>query len=100
MLLLAPVLPAKSAMPVLSSVMTLAAAVVLGAGVSVAVQVMPPSPELKLDKLAFGANKSPAVKPTTASVKVKVTVAVSPLFNAVSLIVMLLAKAGRTVSTA
>ena len=40
------------------------------------------------------------VKPVTASVKVKVTVAVSPILNAVSLIVMLLAKVGLTVSIA
>ena len=93
-------MPAESAIPVLSSVMTLEAAVVLAAGVSVAVHVMPPSPVLRLLSEALGALRSAVVKPVTASVKVKVTVAVSPIFNAVSLIVMLLAKAGRAVSIA
>jgi hypothetical protein len=65
-------------------------AVVLALGVSVTVQVMPPSPVMRLDKTAFGADKSAVVKPVTASVKVNVTVAVSPIFSAVSLIVMLL----------
>ena len=72
----------------------------LAAGVSVAVQVMPPSPEPRLLSEALGALRSAVVKPVTASVKAKVTVAVSPIFSAVSLIVMLLAKVGRTVSTA
>ena len=75
-------------------------AVVLAAGVSVAVQVMPPSPVVRLDKTAFGASKPAVVKPVIASVKEKVTVAVSPILSAVSLIVMLLAKVGRCVSTA
>ena len=71
----------------------------LAAGVSVAVQVMPLNEERPLSE-ALGAPRSAMVKPETASVKVKVTVAVSPIVSAVSLIVMLLAKAGRCVSTA
>lgn len=69
-------------------------------GVSVAVQFTPPLLVVRLLKLPFGTVTLAVVKPVTASVKVKVTVAVSPIFNAVSLIVMLLAKAGRAVSIA
>ena len=72
----------------------------LALGVSVAAQVTPPSPEVRLDKTAFGTSKSAKVKPVIASVKVKVTVAVSPIFSAVSDIVMADASAGRSVSTA
>ena len=50
--------------------------------------------------LPFGAVTSAVVKPVTASAKVKVTVAVSPIFSAVSEIVMAEARVGRTVSTA
>ena len=77
----------------------LLAEVVLALGVSVAFQVMPPSPVVRLDSAALGAVKSAVVKPLTASVKVKVTVAVSPMPRAVSLIVMAEASAGRAVST-
>ena len=79
---------------------TLLAAVVLLVGVSVAVQVMPPSPEVKLVSAPFGLDRSAIVNPVTASVKVKVTVAVSPILNAVSEMVIALAKAGRAVSMA
>ena len=79
---------------------TLLAAVVLALGVSVAVQVMPPSLLLRLESEALGALKSAMVKPVTASAKVKVSVAVSPMRRAVSLIVMAEASVGRTVSTA
>ena len=48
----------------------------------------------------MGAVRSAVVKPVMASVNVKVTLAVSPIFSAVSLIVMLLASEGRAVSTA
>ena len=95
-----PTLPAVSATPVVSSVMTLLASVVLTVGVSVAVQVMPPSPDVRLESAAFGALRSAVVKPVTASVKVKVTVAVSPTRSAVSLMVMPAASVGRTVSMA
>ena len=80
--------------------MTLLAAVVLALGVSVAVQVIPPSLLLRLESEALGALRSAVVKPVTASVKVNVTVAVSPMRSAVSLIVMAEAKVGRTVSIA
>ena len=76
------------------------AAVVLALGVSVAVQVMPPSLLLRLESVALGAARSAIVKPATASVKVKVTVAVSPTRSAVSLIVMAEASVGRNVSIA
>ena len=93
-------MPARSAKPVLSSVITLLVDVAPAAGVSVAVQVMPPSPVVRLDSEAVGANRSAEVKPVTASVKTKVTVAVSPMRKAVSLMVMLAARLGRSVSTA
>ena len=80
--------------------MTLVEAVVPALGVSVAVQVMPPSLLLRLESVALAASRSPVVKPVTASVTVKVTVAVSPTRKAVSLIVMADAEVGRTVSTA
>ena len=80
--------------------MTLLAAVVVALGVSVAVQVIPPSLLLRLDKEPLGALRSAVVKPLTASVKVKVTVAVSPMRKAVSLMVMLEASVGRNVSIA
>ena len=67
-------------------------------GVSVAVQVIPPSTVPKLDSEALGADRSPIVKPVTASVKVKVTCVVSPIDSAVSVSAML--AVGRTVSTA
>ena len=50
-------------------------------GVRVLVQVMPPSLELRLDKLPLATVKSPVVKPVTASLKVSVTVAVSPILK-------------------
>ena len=73
-------------------------AVVLALGVSVAVQVVPPSLEARLDSTPLGAVRSAVVKPVTASLKVKVTVAVSPILSAVSEIVMLEANVGAVVS--
>ena len=96
-LLAEPALPAKSAIPVLSSVMTLEAAVVLDAGVSVAVHVMPPSPELRLLSEALGALRSAKVKPVTASEKVIVTKLVTPIRRALVATTML--AVGRTPST-
>ena len=69
-------------------------------GVKVTVQVMPPSEEARLESTAFGTVRSAVVKPVTASAKVKVTVAVSPIFRAVSEIVIAEASVGRAVSTA
>ena len=80
--------------------MTLVGAVVVALGVRVAVQVMPPLAVLRLLSAPLGVARSARVKPVTASMKVKVTVAVSPIFRAVSLMVMALASTGRVVSTA
>ena len=79
-----PALPAESVTPVLSSVMTLLAAVVLALGVNVAVHVVPPSLELTALSVPLAMVRSALVKPVTASEKVNVTVAVSPTRNAVS----------------
>jgi hypothetical protein len=68
----------------------LLASVVVALGVSVAVQVTPPSLLLKLERFALGAVISAGVKPAMASVKVNVTVAASPMRSAVSLSEMLL----------
>ena len=84
----------------LSKVIRLLASLVLALGVRVAVQVIPPSLEDRFDKAAFSTVTSATVKPVTASVKVKVTVAVSPIFSAVSLMVIDEARLGRTVSMA
>ena len=80
--------------------MTLLAAVVLALGVSVVVQVMPPSLLLRLESEALGALRSAIVKPVTTSAKVNVTVAVSPTRKAVLLMVIAEASVGRTVSIA
>ena len=76
--------------------MTLLAAVVVAEGVRVAVQVMPPSELDRFERAALGAVRSAVVKPVTASEKVKVMVAVSPLFNVEALLVM--ARVGAWVS--
>ena len=54
------------------------------AGVSVAVHVLPPSDDVKSESDPFSTVKSVVSRPVTASVKVIVTVAVSPIFKAVS----------------
>ena len=77
-------MPDASATPVLSSVMTLVASVTLLVGVKVAVHVIPPSEEDTDDRVPFAMVKSALVNPLTASEKVIVTVAVSPIFSAVS----------------
>ena len=87
-------------MPVVSSVMTLVELVVLALGVSVAVQEIPPSPLVRLERVALGALRSAMVKPLTASAKETVTVAVSPIFREVSLMVMDDVRAGLWVSIA
>ncbi len=93
-----PALPAASATPVLFSVITLVASVILAVGVKVAVQVMPPSALLTAVKVPFAIVRSALVKPVTASLKVKVTNEVSPARRAVSASTML--AVGRTVSMA
>ncbi|MNR62908.1 hypothetical protein D3C85_1850520 [compost metagenome] len=56
----------------------------LAVGVRVAVQVMPPSPLERLLRAPSATVKSAVVKPVTASLKVMVTVEVSPMARAVS----------------
>ncbi|MNG30878.1 hypothetical protein D3C84_1165840 [compost metagenome] len=65
---------------------------------SVAVQVMPPSPLLSPLKEPLATVMSARVKPVTASLKVIVTSEVSPMFSAVSATTMV--AVGRRVSTA
>ena len=60
---------------------------------------MPPSPLLRLLSVPLGTVRLAVVKPVTASLKVKVTVAVSPIFSEVSLMVILDCRAGALVST-
>jgi len=83
---------------VLSSVIILVVSVMLVVGVNVPVQVIPPSDELKPVTLPFSTVRSAVVKLVTFSVKVNLTVAVSPVFNAVSEIVIALDKAGAVLS--
>ncbi|MNR66991.1 hypothetical protein D3C85_1907530 [compost metagenome] len=70
----------------------------LAVGVRVAVQVMPPSPLLRLLRAPLATVKSPMASPVTASLKVMVTVLVSPAASAVSATTML--AVGRRVSMA
>ena len=71
-------MPAASVTPVSSSVMTLVVSSMSAVGVKVAVQVMPPSPELTADSVPFSIVRSALVKPVTASLNLKVTSEVSP----------------------
>jgi hypothetical protein len=91
-----PALPARSATPVLSSVMRLVVSVVLAVGVSVAVQVTPLSLELTALKVPLATVRSSLAKPLTASLKVMVTGEVSPANKAVSATTMV--ALGRAVS--
>ncbi|MNT48775.1 hypothetical protein D3C72_1855740 [compost metagenome] len=70
----------------------------LAVGVSVAVQVMPPSPLERPLSVPLATVKSPMARPLTASLKVIVTVLVSPEASAVSATTML--AVGRKVSMA
>ncbi|MNN29214.1 hypothetical protein D3C81_1428080 [compost metagenome] len=70
----------------------------MASGVKVAVQVMPPSVLLRLLRTPLIADKSVSVKPVTASLKVMVTVAVSPTVRSLSL--RLMVAVGRWVSMA
>ena len=74
------------------------ASLVAPAGVRVAVQVTPSSLLASPDRLPLGTVTSPTVKPVTASLNVKVTVAVSPIFKAVSEMAIAWAREGRSVS--
>ncbi len=67
-------------------------------GVRVAVQVMPPSLELRPLRLPLATLKSAVVSPLTASLKVMVTVVVCPALSTVSLTTMV--PIGRWVSMA
>ncbi|MNE54633.1 hypothetical protein D3C80_1494250 [compost metagenome] len=70
--------------------------VMLSVGVRVAVQVIPPSPLLRLLRAPLATVKSPMARPLTASLKVIVTVLVSPAARAASATTML--AVGRRVS--
>ncbi len=76
-----PALPAASATPVLARTIRLVASVVLTLGVSVAVQVIPPSLLLNPLSEPLATVRSARVKPVTASLKVMVTRDVPPIFN-------------------
>ena len=90
-------LPARSNTLALARVMTLVVSVTAAFGVRVAVQVMPSSDDTAVS-VPFSIARSALVKPLTASLKVKVTCASSPMLSAASSIVMV--TVGRTVSTA
>ena len=74
------------------------ASLVLALGVKVAVHVMPPSPLLTALNVPLAMVRSALVKPVTASLKVKVTSEVSPIFSALSATTMV--AVGRWVSMA
>ena len=93
-----PALPAASATPVLSRVITLVASVTPSVGVKVAVQVMPPSLELTALSVPLATEMSAKVNPITASLNVRVTSEVSPACKAVS--AKTTVAVGRAVSTA
>ena len=76
--------------------MTLVDAVVLPLGVSVAVQVTPPSKELTADNEPLAMVRSALVKPVTASEKVIVTKLVTPFLRA--LVATTIVAVGRCVS--
>ncbi|MCY1314663.1 hypothetical protein D9M70_653420 [compost metagenome] len=91
-------MPARSVTPVLSRLMRLLVSVTAAVGVRVAVQVMPPSALLKPLNTPLATLKSAVVNPVTASLKVMVTIDVSPMVSEVSATTML--AVGRTVSMA
>ncbi len=70
------------------------------AGARVAVHVMPPSLLVNADRVPLGTVTSAPLNPVTASLKVKVTVALEPIASVVSEIVMADARVGPAVSTA
>ncbi|MCY1304172.1 hypothetical protein D9M70_539180 [compost metagenome] len=93
-----PVLPAWSVKPALFRVMVLLASVMPAVGVRVAVQVRPPSVDTRLLSTPFSTLKSVRSSPFTASLKVMVTVLLSPTARAVSATTMV--AVGRWVSMA
>ncbi|MNK79826.1 hypothetical protein D3C87_995040 [compost metagenome] len=93
-----PLLPEALVTPLLSRVIRLLVSVMLAVGVSVAVQVMPPSLDATLLKVPLAMVRSALLKPLTASLKVMVTVEVSPALSAVSATTMV--AVGTSVCTA
>ena len=74
-----PALPATSLTWLASSVITLLASVIAAVGVSVAVQVLPPSLLTRLDNTPLATLRSERLRPLTTSLKVMVTVVVWPM---------------------
>ena len=70
----------------------------LAVGVNVAVQVMPPSPDVTADSVPLSIVRSALVRPVTASLKVIVTSEVSPACSASSATTIV--AVGRSVSIA
>ena len=89
-------MPAVSATPVLFKAITLEESSMLLVGVSVAVQVTPPSDDETAERLPLAIVRSLLVKPVTASLKVIVTSDVSPMINELS--ATTIDDVGRTVS--
>ncbi|MNP46661.1 hypothetical protein D3C76_1406740 [compost metagenome] len=73
-----PLLPAISLIPARSMLIALLAILTLAVGVSIAVQVLPPSLLLRSDKVPLAMLMSDKSKPRTASLKVMVTCEVWP----------------------
>ncbi|MNZ99549.1 hypothetical protein D3C78_1188800 [compost metagenome] len=92
-----PVLPARSATPVLSRMIRLVVSLTSTVGVNVAVQVMPPSLLLTALNVPLGTDRSALPKSLTASEKVMVTSEVSPALSVVSASTMV--AVGRWLST-
>src|SRR3989344_1047646 len=92
-----PALPAKSVMPVLSTVIMFSASSTLSFGVKVAVQVWSSADDTGDKAPLFIAVISSLAKPVTGSLKVIVTSEVSPILRAVSSKTMLIIS-GATVS--
>ncbi|MNH15931.1 hypothetical protein D3C79_755570 [compost metagenome] len=93
-----PALPARSATPVLSRVIRLLVSLMPTVGVSVAVQVKPPSPLASPLRVPLATVRSARLRPTTASLKVMVTSDVSPAASWLSATAMV--AVGRWVSMA
>ena len=93
-----PALPAASVTPVLAKVMTFVASLTLAVGVSVAVQVVPPSADATAVRVPLAIVRSALSKPVTASENVIVTRDVSPIVRLLSATTM--PAVGRTPSIA
>ena len=77
--MLAPRLPARSCTPAVSITIRLVSSFMPAVGVRVAVQVTPPSLLVRFDNVALATLMSDRSNPLTASLKVMVTVVVSPM---------------------